>query len=551
MLLIVWPILLLEVFAPGWLLLRGLSSWDEDDCMALAIPTGALAMGLLGLAGLWLQWEADAAAWIALGAPLALGLVAAGLRRRSLLPASRDHRRLLVAWFAATSLFLALQTRVAAYIGGGWYNDWLLSYQISWWYGEHGKPDAVFFEVYSPISRPPLFYILNGLEMARWFGLFDLYQWSATVWNSAILWGAWVWIRRHGSTLLSIKGWRPAGTLAALVLTPAVALNVLIPGCWRCGLLALHYSALEEGLRCDECLAPLGVAYFTHQLTLAYLAGAGFYLIVSRWRKLSRRRLTEATIGLVLALSVSLPWWAWSIENYGLAKTLTTTPVLTRAVDKTGYDMLVTRGYNFAGLWLPENTRRILTGRLLEPSSALPRWTEAMQAVWRGTLWGNLGLATLAMLVWLALRRRLRPVDLWPGWGFVVFVVVFAVAVQPLRERGGLSQVALLPLAVILFLWTAQVFSVAFSRRGLFAWLALLAVEFLIACPLWVYQVREQAFADRLQLRTDIVAFFQRPDADLLGVATLAAAVSLLLALFITSRQKGVDKRDQDGILTG
>lgn len=551
-LLIFWPVLFCEVFLPGWLLLRAFTDWDEEDAVLLAVPASAMAVGMLGLLGLALGLERGLTAWGALLLPLSLGGVVVAARRRELLPQRRAHRRLLLLWFAATTAYLALQCFIAAFAGGGWYNDWYLSYQISDWYGQHGRLDAVFFDVYTPISRPPLFYILNGLALVRWYGGFDLYQWTATVWNSALFFGVWAWVRE----------WPAArrGRLLALVwLLPVVGLNLLYPwpkglatGLALLGLAAYRQWDRQGGAR--PALASgalLGAAYFCHQLALAYVAGLGFHLLVVRARRLSLRRVGFASLGLLLGALISLPWWAWCVRHYGVGKTLTSSPVVARVVDRTGYDLVVTRAYNLAGLVLPENTRRVLARRPLEPRSWLPAGMEAAQAVWRGSLWGNVGLAGLLMLAWLTLRRsgRASP-DAWPGWGFILFVAAFAVLVQPLRERAGLAQVALLPLALILFAEVAERLLRDLSARARGLWLGLLVVEFFVAVPLCIHQVRGLVQAGRITPERGVSLLYNRAHADLLGVTLLALAGLLLLALWLASdRQKEIDSPGDGGMV--
>ncbi len=543
-LLVFWPVLFLETFLPGWLLLCGLGARDDSERILLAAPTSALVMGLFGLLGLALGWTPETAAWTALTAPLLAGFVLAAARHRPILPQRREHYALLLFWFGCTSLLLALTTRIPAYLGGGWYNDWLLSYQLSQWYGQHGRPEAIFFDVYSPISRPPLFYIVNGLCLARWYGIFDLYQWSATAWSSTLLFGAWAWVRQRPRRP---RWW----ALAALPLVPAMVHNLLYP--WPKGmaagfvLLALYYFRRwdeKADTRAGWTSAALfGTAYFCHQLTVAYMAGVGFYLVVVQWRRLSRRRVLGALAGLAVILAVSLPWWTWSVRTYGFKKTVEASPVVARVVDRTGYDMTVTRAYNLAGLVLPENTRRVLSHRPLAPRSCLPGWMEALQAVWRGTLWGNLGLASLALLAWLAMRRRLRRVDAWPGWGTALFVIAFAVAVQPLREHGGMAQVALLPLAVLGFVWTTELFAARLSRTEWTVWVVLLVIEFLVACPILIRQLIEARTAGRLAREPSVYHLYEYASYARPAMVVAGAGVVVLAGLLWAAwQQKAVDK---------
>jgi hypothetical protein len=548
-LLIIWPLLFIEAFLPGWVLLRGFSNCEEEEAAALAIPTTVLSVGLLGVIALILNIPPLLAAWLSLLIPLVVGLLAMTRCECNLIPTNREVRRLLFVWFGAASALLGLQCLIPFYTGGGWFYDWVLSFQISSWYGKHGDLEATFFTVYNPISRPPFFYILCGGAMTRWFGDFTMYQLQATVLNSSLFIAVWYWVRQ----LPSRRKWL---LLTAFWLLPVVAINLLYP--WpkglACGLTLLGLYYFKQW-RCeskvyDGALAALlfGVSYACHQLVVAYLVGAGF-LLLAGWKNLNRRRLLHAVIGCIIILAISLPWWGWSMHHYGAKKTFSSSPVLTRIKDKSMDEMLVTRMYNLGGLVVPSNAIKAIQGEANNPPSVLPTWIEALQSVWRGTLWGNVGLSSiLTLLVCIVFLRRKWQLG-WPGWPFVMVVVAFAVLVQPLRESGGLAQVALLPLSLLLFISIARQLTIETQKIEAF-WTFGLGLEFCVAVLVWIIFLN-LAGPDQDDLNRRVaqaMGVHHLRELSNFGLAAGILILSGICSILIAFRQKAVDIESDNGI---
>ena len=562
-LIVLWPLLLLEIWLPGWVLVRGLLARDEDDEVLLAVPAAALVYGAFALAGVTLRVDPRLVSLAALVVPLGAGLFALALRQRTFWPARAHNRILLLFWIATTSLYLGLAGLMPTFVGGGWFNDWKLSYQLADWYGNYGGIGQHFFKVYTPISRPPLFYMLSGLDLSRWVGVFDTYQITATAWNGTLVFGLWAWLR-------TLPGrWKWSALLAGMLL-PVVAVNLLYPWpkAFTTGLVLTglyFFRRWERGTEGtgtarrapteDGVLAAIlfGLGWFAHQLTLAWLAGLAFYLLL-RWRTLRAARLRQLAVGGLIVLAVSAPWWLWALAEYGLEPFASATPVFSRVLDRTGYDMVVTRGYNAVGLVLPENTRRVLEHRPLQPESALPPWIEGMQAIWRGTVWGNLGLATLLVLLLALLRWRGRMTG-WPGWACLGFIIVFAILVQPLREHGGVAQVVLLPLALVLFAWAARTLARTGSRGLGAAWLLCVVIEFALAAPAWILALQREVARGNIAVREHgVTTLIQAvgatvPEIFLAGGALFLAAWIVLA--WLDTRQKEIDLEEEADIFNG
>lgn len=323
------------VGAPGYLLLRALTSLDEGEALAAGFGVSFLGMFLSSFAAFLLR--ADPAVMNLAGlALLTVVAVALAARRKRLRPLPRREFLLLALGLVYLHILL-LQALLPVYTGGFMYRDWLVHFGVSKFYLAGGAWPPELAANYPLYSRPPLFNILCGFYMS--------------------LFGASFWVYQVASSLLSAVFVLPACLLARRWLRPQAArlvplLLVLLPFFSRMEtwpwpkLLATYFILLSLYFHLDargrepspgrsRSLLLFGLfaalALLSHSLSLFYI---GLLFLEMLSRVLLRRRaerpggLRAMVACMVVVGVVLLPWYGWAAATYGPRQAFTANPAL-------------------------------------------------------------------------------------------------------------------------------------------------------------------------------------------------------------------------------
>jgi hypothetical protein len=274
---------------------------------------------------------------------LCAGLVASMRLERKPFPALP---RLAWAFALAFAGAIAVQALIPVYAGAYWANDWMMHYDIARFYLDHGPLTSTWTaQADTPTSRTPLFNLAGAFFMSMLGNEFWTFQEASSFLNLAFLLPVALLARRLGYGKYSAA----AFALALAILNASLLSNAIYT--WSKLIISLfllgaiwYYLGLREGYRksgkLDRKQAAFfglyaGAAFMSHQTALYYLIplALDFAILSIRLFTKNRKAFLSADWKAILllfaaGLAVFLPWHLWAFNNYGIEKTLSSSPAL-------------------------------------------------------------------------------------------------------------------------------------------------------------------------------------------------------------------------------
>jgi len=315
-------IALVLVFILGYLMLRAITSLTELESLMLSGVAGTAILGQVAffifITGI-IHWWVYVVSWISL---TGCSIIIAQQRQR-LLPRTRPPKVWLVMGSTLYFTLIASQSLLPIYTGSEWMGDWWMHYDIALFYLGQRPTDTIYFQLYTVVSRTPLFNLVEAFLMGVLGTDFYVYQLTAVVVSLTAL----------PPFLLLVGHERMVLGLFIIVFNPFITTNLLYP--WP-KLLAAAYLLTSLYLylawrKKETIYSPIwtifaGFALLTHPSTLFYIVAIIIDMIQQKKKKAVKPLLM--LIGLIGIMMT--PWIVWVITQFGYQSLLTSTPVTIR-----------------------------------------------------------------------------------------------------------------------------------------------------------------------------------------------------------------------------
>ncbi len=383
---------------------------------------------------------------------LALVGLAGGHRELKTALSDPTARRILAGQAIVSLWCLGWLPFITSFSGGGWAGDWIEHWERTRFFLEQWPRDSRFIGVYTLPARPPLANVVTGALVHLGGGDFASFQVvTALLASLAYLPAACLAVRWGGI--------RAAAILAVVCMaSPLFVQNATFP--WT-KLPAAFYvlASLSFFLRLRDPAPPphalcwwaglMAAALLTHYSAAPYLLVMGGWWLVAGFRPADADSRRQAIRALVTGLLILVPWFAWSIGEYGVAGTFLSNTSVTSEHVRSGNQFLKI-ALNLRDTLVPHFLRP-LDSTLIAQQSPWGWWRDWFFQVYQVNLpfaVGSLGWIVVARESWRLWRTTgPAPRSFW-AW-FVGATIVIGVAVHGARDHWGLAHICLQPLILI------------------------------------------------------------------------------------------------------
>jgi hypothetical protein len=487
-------------FAFGWSILNRFTDLDHEERFASAWGVGLAILGLAEFfAFLAHARQAPFNVWVmALMGAVAL---VCQLGRPRITRFTADFWWLAGLWALGVAHLVVVQALLPLYVGGDWWGDWSMHYQVAQVFLGTRSDDWAFMDQYTVASRTPLFNLVAAFGLSLSGDHFWLFQVFASWMNWCFALGLYLVLRDIGGARVG---------RFALLFAP---LNLwMLHMAWFTWpkllaayflLLGLHFYLVSLRMRRTNPSAArkrfllFGVSsllgIMSHSVGIVYLAPLALHAAVTAWRERGSWLRLQDFATLALATAVLLgPWHAWLVSRFGLEEISKSSPV---TILKT---QLTQGSSNVRLAWLGAFAQNLATSVLpsaldtIKQASSVPDflYLYATDSYFNALL----GAMTMALTAFLAVRmwghwrRRLQPgvrpsmgdaTDRNAIWLFIGIGCLGAAFLHTAPSVHGLAHCAFFPSAVLLvgLAWAALA---TMPRRWILAVGAGMLLEFLL-----------------------------------------------------------------------
>lgn len=343
-------------YLPGRILLDRFDFLNRREKFGLSFLVSFILIYFVGFYGYYITPNPLSAYRIIFMAIL-VGSIISHKRIKNILSDKTERRFLFLALLMLFWLVI-FHSLHRCYGGGGWVGDWYEHYERSFFLSMRYDRHYQFIDTYAFSARPPLFNLICAFFFSLFGSSFRVFQITSSFLNMTLVFGGWLLI----SQVFRSEKRTPLIMIIALIMLNIPMVRQMIYTMTK-GLSAAYVlagAAFYLKGRNNFDLRYLSLAFLLLSAgVLAHYSAAPFFLAISLdlfvlfLLKPDRRRFASLIAVILLSSALLLSWIAYSIDFYGIEKTVLSNTTYTESQNLTILKRISKDLYNLRATFIP------------------------------------------------------------------------------------------------------------------------------------------------------------------------------------------------------